>query len=75
MVGADLILASSLEAPIAQEIGAAFLPVSHPVLDRAITDETYVGTRGALRLSGDFLTAARQIAHNGEARLLAALRA
>ncbi|MDR2690592.1 MAG: hypothetical protein LBB76_12680 [Azoarcus sp.] len=32
----------------------------YPVSGRFITDETYAGTRGALRLSGDFLIAARE---------------
>ncbi|MDR1228432.1 MAG: hypothetical protein LBK55_05345 [Azoarcus sp.] len=72
--GVELIFASSLEAPVARDLGAVFLPVSHPVLDRAITIDTYVGARGALRLTRDFLTAARQIARVGEARLLAAIR-
>jgi nitrogenase molybdenum-iron protein beta chain len=67
--GADLVLASSLEESAARALGAPFLPISHPVLDRAITHKTYAGLRGALTLVEDYLTLARQDARAVEARL------
>jgi len=66
----DLILASSLEEPLARELDAGFLPVSYPILDRAIVGKTYAGLRGAYALSEDFLTLARRRTRAARERLL-----
>ena len=67
--GADLILGSSLEEDTAHTLGAAFLPVAHPVQDRAITRKTYAGVWGGLTLAEDYLSVAQRIAREDESRL------
>jgi nitrogenase molybdenum-iron protein beta chain len=57
---ADLVFASSLEAEAAQTLDAPLLTVSHPVLDRVIGNQTYVGLRGAVALGAEYQSLARQ---------------
>ncbi|MDR2093376.1 MAG: hypothetical protein LBP58_08710 [Azoarcus sp.] len=68
--GAELIFASSLEDAVAQTLGVPLLAVSHPVRDRFIADQTYAGLRGAVALSADTLTLARQGQRALEERLV-----
>ncbi|BBB89517.1 MAG TPA: nitrogenase component 1 [Methylomusa anaerophila] len=51
------LVGSSLEASTAQKIGAAFLPVSFPVTNRAVLDRGYTGYRGGLTLAEDLISA------------------
>ncbi|MDR1462478.1 MAG: hypothetical protein LBI68_04985 [Azoarcus sp.] len=58
--GAALIFASSLEDAAARALGAPLLAVSHPLRDKFAASQTYAGLRGAVALSADILTLARQ---------------
>ncbi|HWR56606.1 MAG TPA: nitrogenase component 1 [Negativicutes bacterium] len=51
------LVGSSLEASTAQKIGAAFLPVSFPVTNRAVLDRGYTGYKGGLTLAEDLISA------------------
>lgn len=52
-----VLLASSLEGPIASELGAAIhLTVSFPSYDRLILDHNYAGYRGGLALMEDLIS-------------------
>lgn len=51
------LVGSSLEGSTAQKIGAAFLPVSFPVTNRAVLDKGYTGYRGGLSLAEDLFSA------------------
>jgi nitrogenase molybdenum-iron protein beta chain len=57
---AEVILGSSLDQETARRKQAAFLPISYPVYDTAIADQTYAGTTGAIRFLADYLTAVQQ---------------
>ncbi len=51
------LVGSSLEGSTAQKIGAAFLPVSFPVTNRAVLNKGYTGYRGGLSLAEDLFSA------------------
>jgi len=51
------IIGSSLERPLAADLGAGHLTVSFPVANRAVLDRGYTGYRGGLRLIEDVITA------------------
>jgi len=51
--GAEIVLGSSLERAVAEELGVPFLSVSFPVSDRVVLDRAYAGYRGAAALLED----------------------
>jgi nitrogenase molybdenum-iron protein beta chain len=51
------LVGSSLEGSTAQKIGAAFLPVSFPVTNRAVLNKGYTGYQGGLSLAEDLFSA------------------
>jgi nitrogenase molybdenum-iron protein beta chain len=51
------VIGSSLDRPLAQELGAAHLSVSFPVSNRAVIDRGYTGYYGGLRLIEDIVSA------------------
>lgn len=56
-LGPAFLVGSSLEGSTAQKIGAAFLPVSFPVTNRAVLNKGYTGYRGGLTLAEDLISA------------------
>lgn len=50
------LVGSSLEGSTAQQIGAAFLPVSFPVTNRAVLNKGYTGYTGGLALAEDIFS-------------------
>lgn len=58
--GAEIIFASSLEASVAAETGAALIEISHPIRGETILGKTYLGARGAVRLTEDYLSIFRR---------------
>lgn len=51
------IIGSSLDRPLAADLGAGHLTVSFPVANRAVIDRGYTGYRGGLRLLEDVISA------------------
>ncbi|EIW17119.1 MULTISPECIES: nitrogenase component 1 [Pelosinus] len=51
------VVGSSLDRPLAQELGAAHLSISFPVSNRAVIDRGYTGYQGGLRLIEDLISA------------------
>lgn len=56
----EFLFGSSLEESTAAEENISFLPVSYPVYHQSITNKSYAGINGALRLAEDFLTEIKQ---------------
>jgi nitrogenase molybdenum-iron protein beta chain len=54
---AQVILGSSLDRPIAVQLGAAHLSIGCPTVNRLITDNTSCGYKGARELISDIVTA------------------
>ncbi|MFC2019870.1 nitrogenase component 1 [Chloroflexota bacterium] len=54
---AEVILGSSLDAPIAKQLTAAHVGIAAPEVNRVITDNTLCGYKGALELVSDLYTA------------------
>jgi nitrogenase molybdenum-iron protein beta chain len=50
---AGIVLGSSLERDVADELGVPFLAVSFPLVDRIVLDRGYAGYRGAAALLED----------------------
>ncbi len=50
------VLGSTLDRPLAARIKAGFLGVTYPVVNRVITDQSYVGHRGGLRLATEIFS-------------------
>lgn len=50
------VIGSSLDRPLATELGAPHLSVSFPVANRAVIDRGYTGYRGGLRLIEDLIS-------------------
>lgn len=51
--GAEIVLGSSLEQAVAEELGVPFLSVSFPLADRVVLERAYAGYRGAAALLED----------------------
>lgn len=51
------LVGSSLEASVAQKLGAGFLPVVFPITNRAVLDRGYTGYKGGLTLTEDIISA------------------
>lgn len=51
--GTPLILGSTWESYLAKKLGGHFLPISYPIEDKLIINDTYVGYDGGLNLIGD----------------------
>lgn len=58
--GSPLILGSSWEGFLAPRIGGNFLPISYPIEDRLVVNNTYVGYDGGLHLIGDIYSVGLQ---------------
>lgn len=50
------VLGSTLDRPLAAELKAGFWSVSYPITNRAVTDQSYVGYRGGLRLATEIVS-------------------
>ncbi|WP_378953573.1 nitrogenase component 1 [Pelosinus sp. sgz500959] len=50
------VVGSSLDRPLAADLGAAHLSISFPVANRAVIDRGYTGYRGGLRLIEDLIS-------------------
>ncbi|MBI4186811.1 MAG: hydrogenase [Chloroflexi bacterium] len=55
---ADVILGSSLDRPVAQQLSASHVCISRPAVERLITNNTLCGYRGGLELLAEIVTAA-----------------
>lgn len=58
--GSPLILGSTWEGFLAARIGGNFLPISYPIEDKLIVNDTYVGYDGGLHLIGDIYSVGLQ---------------
>lgn len=67
--GARIILGSSLERAVADEINAALLEISFPVADRLFLDKTYAGFRGAFTFIEDLVHTIRLFDRQEDERL------
>lgn len=65
--GAEIVLGSSLEQAVAEELGVPFLSVSFPIADRVVLDRTYAGYRGAATLLEDLGSAILSVKRAGRA--------
>jgi len=50
------VLGSTLDRSLAAELKAGFFGVSYPIVNRVITDQSYVGYRGGLKLATDIFS-------------------
>ncbi|MFP3153817.1 hydrogenase [Lachnospiraceae bacterium ZAX-1] len=58
--GSPLIFGSSWENVLAKKVDGHFLPVSYPIEDKLIINDTYVGYDGGLNFIGDFYSVGLQ---------------
>jgi nitrogenase molybdenum-iron protein beta chain len=72
--GVKLIFGSSLESEAAHDLSAPLVETSYPARGRVVLDKTYTGTRGALRLTEDYLSALREFACRKEKLLTDEIR-
>jgi len=49
-------LGSTLDRTLAAELKAGFFGISYPIVNRVITDQSYIGYRGGLRLATDLFS-------------------
>jgi nitrogenase molybdenum-iron protein beta chain len=59
-IGYPLIIGSSWDKKVAQELSAHFLPISWPLNERLIVNSSYVGYDGALHLLEDIYSVVLQ---------------
>ncbi|MDR0862620.1 MAG: hydrogenase [Oscillospiraceae bacterium] len=59
--GSPLIFGSSWERFLAAKVGGHFLPVSYPIEDKLIINNSYVGYDGGLQFIGDFYSVGLQM--------------
>lgn len=50
------VLGSTLDRTLAAELKAGFFGISYPIVNRVITDQSYIGYRGGLRLATDLFS-------------------
>lgn len=50
------VLGSTLDRALAAELKAGFFGVSYPIVNRVITDQSYIGYKGGLRLATDLFS-------------------
>jgi nitrogenase molybdenum-iron protein beta chain len=58
--GSPLIFGSSWESILAEKVNGHFLPISYPIDDKLIINNSYVGYEGGLQFVGDFYSVGLQ---------------